>query len=296
MNIGSARSPLVSVPGLLLLLTLAGSGCDRASKETLEAGEAAARRTELPPPMSPGTLRGLGPHLFEATLDRAADRAGAHRAKDTGVRLAWSELDLYSYREVDAGHLIQEEIRIDRDLYRRASEAGPYHRLDGVPGDSLILQRTLALWDSATAPFSRRIAYDPQPDSAIEGRPVSVWRITLAPAAAPVLDPRVSPELAAAMADRAAKVLSLTGSVYVDVETGNRLLAELEGRFVTRSQDEDHDLTDEVHVTYRERRVLLDVPEDIVPPSADLVRERKIAPPPFHVGLGRSVSRGRGSD
>jgi hypothetical protein len=287
--LGPLRSTLWS--SLLLAALLAG--CERTEQAGKDSVTASGEAFDLPPPMSPGTLRGLGPHIFEASLDLAADSSGTYRSKDTAVRLSWGELDHYSFREVDAGRLVREEVRIDRDLYRRASETGPFHRLDGVPGDSLILQTTITFWTSALGPFSRRVAFDPRPDSSIEGRPVRVWRITLAPPAAPELDPRVSPAAAAALLMRATNVLSLSGSVYVDIETGNRLLAEIEGRFVVRGNPGAHDPTDEVHVTYRERRVLLDAPEAVVAPSPDLIRTRKIAPPPFHLGPRSTPSVGR---
>jgi hypothetical protein len=248
----------------------------------------------LPPPMSPGTLRALGPHVFEATLDQAGDRQGAFGSRDAGVRLSWAELDTYSFREVDSGRLVREEIRIDRDLYRRASETGPYQLLDGVPGDSLILHRTITLWESALGPFSQQASFEEQKESTIEGRPVKVWRVTMAPAPTAAADLPVAPEVAARMLGRTTTVLSLTGSVYVDIETNNRLLAELEGRFVPRADGTGSTVTDEVHVTYRERRILLDVPEDVVPPSKELVHTKKLAPPPFHVAPIRTTPRSRG--
>ena len=66
--------------------------------------------------------------------------------------------------------------------------------------------------------------------------------------------------------------LSIVGAVYVDIETGNRLLAELEGRFVPRAEVGGGDLADEVLVTYRESRSLTGIPVEVKAPSpADVV-------------------------
>jgi len=257
------------------------SACDRGDDSG--DGEVAADDAprELPPAMSPGTLRGLGPHIFEATIDQAGDRQGAFGARDAGVRLAWSDLDAYSFREVDGGRLVREERRVGADVYRRGSEEAPFQYFVGRPGDSIILQRTIELWMSALAPFAHQVAFDPQPDSTIEGRPVKVWRLTLAPASSPVTDLPMSPDAAARLLGRTTTPVSLDGLISVDVETGNRLLAELEGRFVPRADMGGAEVTDEVHITYRERRILLDVPEQVRAPDPSDVRKRRTVPAGF---------------
>ena len=65
--------------------------------------------------------------------------------------------------------------------------------------------------------------------------------------------------------------VSLEGAVYVDVETGNRLLAELEGRFVPRKAVGGGDLADEVLISYRESRSLTGIPAEVkAPPARDV--------------------------
>ena len=62
--------------------------------------------------------------------------------------------------------------------------------------------------------------------------------------------------------------VSLEGAIYVDMETGNRLLAEIEGRFVPRKAVGGGDLADEVLVSYRESRSLTGIPAEVSPPPA----------------------------
>ncbi|GEM_PF-1994400 len=278
------RSPttasLLSISCCLALVFSAA--CDRDEKDADTGDGDAVIAAELPPGMSPGTLRGLGPHVFEATFDQAGDRQGAFGSRDNAVRLAWSDLDSYSFREIGGGRVVREELRVGADVYRRGSDESPYVQQAGVPGDSLILQRTVQMWESALAPFGSQVAFDPQPDSTIEGRPVKVWRLTLVPAASPGTDLPADPQAAATILGRTTTPLSLSGLVSVDVATGNRLLAELEGRFLPRADIAGAEVTDEVHITYRERRILLDVPEDVFPPSPDQVRKRQSAPARFH--------------
>jgi hypothetical protein len=288
----SSRRPTSAISCLVLFVSLLVS-CDRTQDGEVEIDLPEVVLAEIPPAMSPGTLRGLGPHIFEATLDQAGDRLGSYPAQDVGVRLAWSELDTYSYREINKGSIVREEIRIGPDLYRRGTDSAPYQRFDGVPGDSIILYSTVQLFDSALGPFDEQVAFDPQPDSTIEGRPVKVWRVTLIPASAPDTARPVGPDAADSLLGRGTKPISLSGLVSVDIETGNRLLVELEGRFLPRSAGGDTEVVNEVHVVYRERRILLNVPEDVFAPSAELVYKPKKRVSPLHLPKNNPRIRGQ---
>ncbi len=256
---------------------LAGCGCGRKDVSPLVDEDAPEAVYELPPATSAGTLRGLGPHLFAATYDRRGDRQGVHPSRERNVRLVWAELDHYEFtehREDDT--LAVEEIRLDAELWRRTSSESDFKVSAGVPGDSLILERTLRYWDQTLAMFGEQVAYERLQDSTVEGRPVRVYRISLAPPVVPAgADGPVSIEDAANRAGMMVSPIALNGLVYIDIETGNRLLAELEGRYVPRRISGVPDPTDEVLITYRESRSPTQLPPTIAAPPPERVHERR---------------------
>ena len=230
---------------------------------------------ERPPPTSPGTLRGLGPHVWEATFDRRGDRGNIAPSREATLRLVWSELDYYEFVEFgEDSELRFEEIRLDRSVYRRTSTSADYSVLPDAPGNSIILQRSLREWERAISPYGDQAAFERMQDSTVEGRPVRVYRLSLAPLAAPAGEVPVGLDAAANRAGMAVTPVSLSGLVYVDIETGNRLLAEVEGRYVPRRVRGNTDPTDEVLVTYRESRSPTQLPPTITAPPPDRVRDR----------------------
>ncbi len=242
-------------------------------------GETGGIVFERPPATSIGTVRGLGAHVFEAAWDRRGDRQGIHPSKESTYRLVWAELDNYEFSEVgEDGRLHFEEIRDEESIYRRGSAESLYQQLPGVPGQSLILQRSLRPWRSATSPFGDQVGYERLQDSTVEGRPVRVYRLSLAPPPAPDSDKPLSLDEAANRSGQAITPIALSGFVYVDIETGNRLLAELEGRYVPRRVIGSTDPTDEVLITYRESRSPTQLPPTIAAPPADKVRVVKRSP------------------
>ncbi len=108
----------------------------------------------------------------------------------------------------------------------------------------------------------------------IAARPVRVYRVSLGAPAAPDSALPVDPDAAQRRAGRSTTPVALEGRVYVDVETGNRILAELDGRFVPFDAATGHDLTDEVLVTYRESRSITPLPPDVVAPRPERVVDR----------------------
>jgi len=259
---------------------LAGGGCGRGDvAPTVTRGEVGDVVYERPPPTSVGTVRGLGPHLFEATWDRRGDRQGIHPSSEAVYRLVWSEIDEYQFTEVaEDARLRMEEIRLVDEVFRRTSADAPYQRSVGVPGDSLILTRTLRPWASALSSFGDQVAYERLQDSTVEGRPVRVYRISLAPPVAPGSDRPLSLEEAANRSGLALTPISLSGLAYIDIETGNRLLAEIEGRYVPRRVIGSTDPTDEVLITYRESRSPTQLPPTISAPPPDQVRINRRRP------------------
>lgn len=225
-------------------------------------------RYEVPPANSAGTLRSLGPHLWEATYDRRGDEQGIQPSRDSVAQLVWADLDTYQYLQIDRGEVVHDEIRIGRDVYRRHAADEPYASGKGIPGDSMILHRTLGVWDQAIAPFGEQLAYERVEDGTVEGRAVRVYRLRLVPVAALDGSIPLSPDRAATMMGIVTTPVSLEGAIYVDMETGNRLLAEIEGRFVPRKAVGGGDLADEVLVSYRESRSLTGIPAEVSPPPA----------------------------
>jgi len=279
-----ALSLVAAAAGLVLLVGLLvqrGTGCaPEAPLDVVLTEEEAVIRYELPPPNSPGTLQGLGPHLWEASFDRRGDKQGIQASRDSVARLVWAELDNYQYLQIDDGALVHDEIRLDRDVYRRTRDGSLYGLFRGMPGDSLILQRSLIAWEQAIAPFAAQLGYERQEDGVVEGRPVRVYRLRLTPRPTLATGAAVSPDTAANLMGIVTTPVSLEGQVYVDAQTGNRLLAELEGRYVPRGVVGGRDPTDEVLVTYRESRSLTGVPVEILPPrEAEFVDRRTVAVP-----------------
>jgi len=265
----------------LLLLVQRGGGCATTEPtDVVLTEEDAVARYELPPPNSPGTLQGLGPHLWEASFDRRGDKQGIQASRDSVARLVWAELDNYQYLQIDDGALVHDEIRLDRDVYRRTRDDSLYGLFRGTPGDSLILQRSLIAWEQAIAPFAGQLGYERQEDGAVEGRAVRVYRLGLTPRPTLADGSQASPDTAANLMGIVTSPIALDGRVYIDIETGNRLVAELEGRYVPRGVVGGKDPTDEVLVSYRESRSLTGVPVEILPPrAAEYVDRRTVRVP-----------------
>jgi hypothetical protein len=223
-----------------------------------------------PPAMSVGTLRGLGSHVWEASFELRGDRAGVWPSRDIGSKLIWSELDFWEFEQVTGGALRRER-QVDRDLYRQSANDSRWIHTSAPAGNSLILRRSLQLWEQAMTGFGPQIAWRDLGEEVLEGRPVRVLRVELAPLPAPDGPLPVDPRIAGDRMGLPTTPLQLTGTVYVDLETGNRLLAEVDGVFIARAIAGGRDPTDEVHVTYREKRTLTTLPPTVSPPAAELI-------------------------
>ncbi|MCO4769531.1 MAG: hypothetical protein KDA24_05825 [Deltaproteobacteria bacterium] len=227
-----------------------------------------------PPAMSPGTLRALGPHIWDASLDIRGDKAGLWPSREVVSKLVWADIDRSLFEEISGGRL-QREIRVGEDAYRAGAHDMLYRKNREPGGNTIIQLRTLSLWDQALGGFARQLGWRRIGADTVDGRPVTVWKIELAPP--PALDTAtpLSPDVAAKRLGLATKPIRLAGTVYVDDATGNRLLAELEGRFVAREVVGGRDPTDEVMVTYRERRSLSAVPPTVEAPPPEQIFVRR---------------------
>jgi hypothetical protein len=225
----------------------------------------------------------LGPHLWEATLKKQGDAARIHASRVATSRLVWAELDYYEFQEFGKDNLRFEERRVGPAVFRRTSGDARFSELAGVPGDTMILQRSLSSWREVISPYGDQLAYQRGEDSTIDGRAVRVYSLGLAPQVAPTSDKNLSLEAAANLAGLAVTPVEVTGSLYVDIATGNRLLAEVEGSYVPRRTLGNTDPSDEVHFTYRESRSPSQLAAMILAPLADQVRSPK--------ARGRSVPR-----
>jgi len=262
-------------PPLLVLFLLAacgGRGCGDAELEPPVADVGPSLRFEQPPADSPGTLLELGPHLWEATFKKKGDAAGIHPGKVAVSRLVWAELDYYEFQEFGEEDLRFEERRVGASLYRRTSRDARFGQFPGVPGDTLILQRSLNAWRAVISPYGDHVAYLRGEDTTIDGRPVRVFSLGLAPQVAPNSDGALSLEAAANLAGIAVTPVELTGLLYVDVETGNRLLAEVKGSYVPRRTVGNTDPSNAIHFTYRESRSPSQLAATILAPPEEQVR------------------------
>ncbi len=271
--------PRVVAPGLAgLLLSGCVNGCGGADTVSVRAPDAPGQQTVAgPPEMSVGTLRSLGSHVWEASFVLRGDRAGVWPSREVVSKLIWSELDFWEFEEVSAGtQRLQRQV--DRDLFRRQGDDPRWIQSVAPAGNALILQRQLQLWTQAVSGFEPQVAWRELADDVLEGRPVRVLRVELAPVPAPDGPIPVNPTVAGDRMGLTTRPLELTGTVYVDIQTGCRLLAELEGRFIPRAVAGGRDPSDEVHVTYREKRTLTTLPPTIAAPPAEQVVSRPLRP------------------
>jgi hypothetical protein len=274
--------PLRLLPLALLsvavLLTSCLDSCRKRQDITVDDGGGPGDAERGPPDMSPGTLRALGPHVWDASLDVRGDRAGLYSSREVVSKLVWADLDRSLFEEIAGGRL-NREIRIADDVWRLNAHDGQYRHTTEV-GGTIIQLRTLEFWDQAVAGFARQLAWQRLGADAIDGRPVTVWKLQLAPPPALDSSDLVSPSFAATRLGLATTPISLNGTVYVDDATGNRLLAEVSGRFVAAAMVGGRDPTDEVQVTYRERRSLTAVPPSVEPPDPETIFAPRRPRPP----------------
>lgn len=243
----------------------------------VQASDAAA--TEGLPPMSVGTLRGLGAHVWEASLEIRGDAGGRFASRELVSKLIWSELDYWDFEEISAG-TARGERQLDRDHYRKQTNGGRWIKTQAPAGNALILQRSLQLWDQAVGGFGPQLAWRELGEDVLDGRPVRVLRAEIAPLPAPESPVPMPPAEAARRMGVATVPLELQGTVYIDLESGNRLLAELDGRFVSRRLEE-WEPADEVHVSFREKRTLTSLPPTIAPPPEEQIvqQQRRLRSP-----------------
>lgn len=241
-------------------------GCDPAPVPEAVPPEAPEAELEVPPPTSGGSLRGLGPHLWEASFEQQGPDRGPFASVERVSRLVWNELGVYRFESITAGGDHREERRIGRDVYRRQALSAPWLKTRDVAGSSMILGRTLKFWTQALAPFGSQAVYERLDDDVVEGRAVRVYRLRLGPPPAPSGGLPITPEQAARRQSLTVEPTALEGLVYVDQETGNRLLAEVEGAFIPLRPAG----ADEVRVVYRESRSLTPLPPEILVPSGPI--------------------------
>lgn len=274
MRRGAAVVPL----GLAAVL-LGGcfDGCGRDEGPAVVSPQAGAEPLLGPPAMSVGTLRTLGSHVWEASFELRGDRGGIWPSQEVVTELVWSELDFWELRELSNGSL-RVERQVDRDLFRKQGDGGRWIRSRAPGGNAMILHKTLELWSRATSGFQPQLAWRELGEDVLDDRPVRVLRVELAPLLAPDGPVSVNPTVAGDRMGLTTTPLTLTGTVYVDIETGSRLLAEVEGSFVPRAVAGGRDPTDEVHVTYREKRTLTSLPPTIEAPPNELVVVPQLRP------------------
>ena len=261
------RAPRRPARFALLLLACSLSAClDRCGEQGPEALDPSDETDPAlaPPAMSAGTLRALGPHVWEATLDVRGDAAGRFPSREVSSELIWADLDRYQWEEIRGGKR-QRQRQVGTRSFTLRND-GLWRETWSPAGGSFIHERTLTLWNQALGPFERRVAWRRLADDVIEERPVEVWRLELAPLPTVEGAEPLGPDEAADRLGLATNPRTLTGTVYVDAATGNRLLAELDGSFSIRRIVGGGDPDDLVTVVYRERRQVSIVPPDVDAP------------------------------
>lgn len=251
------------------LLLLALAGCGRPGGEGEAALSPAQDPLGMPPAMSQGTLLALGPHSLEATLDRRGDKLGVVSSEERQHELIWMGLDSWRLTERLAGDVSREELQVGRTRYRRLPMSDNWVR-STLPSDPEALRAGLDLWDQVIAPFGYQLGWRRMPDRDVQGRAARVYSLSLAPPEA-VGGLGASVEEARNLRAEVTTPLSIEGEVWVDVATGNRLWASLEGRYVPRVVVGGTDPTDEVLVRYEEKRSLTVDGSALVPPDDERV-------------------------
>ncbi len=252
---------------------------DDGGKVTVTEGELAG---SLPPPMSSGTLLGLGSHVWVGSLEVRGDGSGRVPSRDLTSKLSWIDIDRYELLVADEDGVREHEIRLLGQRWRRNNTRAAWILTEAPPPEGLRLMTTLALADESLGQFRDQIAWQQDGEELVDGRNTVRWTLGLAPAPLiPVgLGPALSPTQAAIRQARTCTPIDLRGTVWVDVTTGNRLRAEWAGRFLPFGLRQG-EVLDEVTVSYSESRTFPSEAIFIGPPTEGKIVDRSAPMPPM---------------
>jgi hypothetical protein len=261
---------------LALVLLL---GCPRQDTGRVDHAEGEVAE-DLPPPMSPGTLLGLGPQTWVATFRREGDGTGRVGSQDISAKLIWSDIERFEFVEYDGEDLREHEIRLLGQRWRRTSAEAPWVLTQAPPPDALRLSSTTSLATESLNAFINQLAWERVGEEAVDGRPAVRWHLGLAPAPLPAgTDKPQGLREAAIRSGQQATPVSLDGDVWVDLATGNRLRGRWSGSYLPLGV-RDEEFLAEVKVSYEESRTLHDAPPLVTPPKEGKVIDRSEPPVP----------------
>jgi len=158
----------------------------------------------------------LGPHRYLATISRTEEWGRRDSTQHSEiVEIQWIDWDNFSYkREVDgdvasATRVVEGQawIRHQERRWDARSDAEPYR---------VQLQTTWDTWEQTLKPFGERVEMVEVGREELDGREVIKYELLLSPLPQGEVDQGLAPT-------------SLTGTVWVDVNTAVRLVGVLEG-------------------------------------------------------------------
>lgn len=163
----------------------------------------------------------LGPHHYLATV-RVIELAGDEEStRDETTELVWGDWDNFKHlRRVD-GEVVSGALVLNAKAWRKTA-GGKWKKKPDAEPVRAGLRGIWNAWDQAFEPFGDRIAYADAGRDLIEGRPVQVYTLSLAP------DPLAN-ERGAKRRAREGGPVDIRGQVWVDEATAVRLKADVTG-------------------------------------------------------------------
>lgn len=165
----------------------------------------------------------LGPHRFEATLERERVDTGHKTVERVSVAWAdWDNFQLQRYRN----DKLRAENRVIRGKAFARSGSGRFREAKDAELYRVEMRHSASFWGRMLEPFLGRVEAIAGETATVNGRPAQRYTLALSPGAPP---------------ERGHHPLSLQGEMWVDQATATRLSASLEGHYLKNGK-EDQDV------------------------------------------------------
>lgn len=165
----------------------------------------------------------LGPHRFEATLERERVDTGHKTIEKVSVAWAdWDNFQLQRYRN----DKLRAENRVIRGKAYARSGSGRFREARDAELYRVEMRHSASFWGRTLEPFLGRVEAVEGETATVNGRPAQRYTLSLSPGSPP---------------ERGHHPLSLQGEMWVDKATATRLSAQLEGHYLKNGK-EDQDV------------------------------------------------------
>lgn len=162
----------------------------------------------------------LGPHRFEATLQRETINIGQNTVEKVSVSWAdWDNFQLERFRN----DRLRAENRVVRGKAFARSGKGRFREAKDAELYRVEMRHSASFWGRALEPFRGRVDAEKEESATINGRPAQRYSISLAPGAPP---------------DRGHVPIALSGEMWLDEATATRLSGHLEGHYLKNGKEE----------------------------------------------------------